>query len=117
MIKTIFLLPIPKNSDKLLIAFQSNDKKGEKMKLEEILEQLDQLTDEELDRLAKAASFELQDRELRKVESLEESGLVPLYRCRDPEHQREGLYARDLNKPEYLVCGCLVKEASLEGFE
>jgi hypothetical protein len=79
--------------------------------------QLDRLTDEELDQLARAADFELQERLYRRQEVIETLGLTPVYRCPDPEHQRWGLYAEDLGKSGHLVCGCPVSRAELAGYE
>jgi hypothetical protein len=87
--------------------------------LPELLLNLKQLSDEELDQLARAADCELQERLYRQQEiaALETLGLTPVYRCPDPEHQRWGLYAEDLHKSGHLVCGCPVSRAELAGYE
>lgn len=91
------------------------------LKLKELLEQLSELSDEELRRLEIAASQELLDRELRRRERQEEilkaAGCTPLYRCPDATHRRYGLYAEDPERPGYLTCGCRKDEAELAGYE
>ena len=89
-------------------------------KLEKLLEQLSELSDEELRQLEIAASQELLDRELRQREQeeiLKVAGCTPLYRCQNAEHQKYGLYAEDPERPGYLACGCKREEAELVGFE
>lgn len=86
------------------------------MDLQELLEALSRLSDKELKHLAKAAEFELQGRE-REQEAMESLGLIPLYRCQDPEHQYWGLYAEDPQRKGFLICGCLKEEAELAGYE
>ena len=87
-------------------------------KLKRILDQLPELTDEELREVEVAASQELLDRDLRRREGLLKAvGCVPLYRCPNPEHQRYGLYAEDPERPGRLTCGCSKEGAELVGFE
>ena len=45
------------------------------------------------------------------------TGLTPLYRCPDPEHQKWGLYAEDQQRPGLLVCGCRVSDSEPVGYE
>ncbi len=88
------------------------------MRLQEVLEQIGELTDKELSQLAQLISSELQERDRReRDEALETSGLIPVYRCQDPEHQRWGLYAESPDRPGYLVCGCPKSQAELAGCE
>ncbi len=87
------------------------------MELQEILQLVSELPDERLDQLARAADFELQERLYREQGVIEALGLTPVYRCPDPEHQRWGLYAEDLHKSGYLVCGCPKSQAELTGYE
>jgi hypothetical protein len=86
--------------------------------LREILELLKEFSDEELDRIARAADFELQERDYRRQgATLETLGLIPLYRCQNPMHQKYGLYAEDPDRKGWLVCGCPKKDAEFAGYE
>lgn len=87
------------------------------MNLEEILQLVQNLPDQELNQLAKAADWELQERAYRKAEQTETLGLIPLYRCADPEHQEYGYYTEDPDHPGSLVCGCPKAQAEFAGYE
>jgi len=47
--------------------------------------------------------------------TLDEMGLVALYRCNNPLHR--GLFARNRNDPSKLTCGCSVESGELVAYE
>lgn len=85
--------------------------------LDELLAVLNQLSDDELDAIARAAEFELLAREHCREEALKSVGAIPLYQCQNPDHWPYGLFAEDPDHKGLLTCGCPKQGAKLVSYE